>query len=55
MVRIVHDDWLLRLGESRPDQSSQTFGGFADYCKNPLKEMEETFKYTPFWFSGNAI
>ena len=29
MVRILHDDWLIRLGENRPDQSSQRFGGYA--------------------------
>ena len=28
-MSILHDDWLIRLGENRPDQSSQTFGGNA--------------------------
>ena len=26
---ILHADWSVRLGENRPDQSSQTFGGHA--------------------------
>ena len=29
MVRILHGDWLIRLGENRLDQSSRTFGGYA--------------------------
>ena len=30
MVRILFDDWSIMLGESTPDQSSQTFGGYAN-------------------------
>ena len=29
VVRILHDDWSIRLGENRPDQSSQAFVGYA--------------------------
>ena len=32
MVRILHDDWSIRLGENRPDQRSQTFNGYG--CHN---------------------
>ena len=27
MVRILHNDWSISLGENRSDKSSQTFGG----------------------------
>ena len=32
MARILHDDWSIRLGENRPSQSAQTFGGYGDYA-----------------------
>ena len=28
MVRILHDDWSIRLGGDRPNQSSQTSDGY---------------------------
>ena len=28
MVRILHDDWSVRLGENTPDQRSETFDGY---------------------------
>ena len=34
MIRILHDDWSFGLGENRPDQSSQTFGGYAIKARN---------------------
>ena len=35
MARILHDDWSIKLGENRSDQSSQTFGGYAIKDKFP--------------------
>ena len=31
MVRILHDDWSIGFGENRPEQSSQTFDGYANF------------------------
>ena len=30
-VRILHDDWSIRLREKRPDQSSEALGCYAEY------------------------
>ena len=43
---IVHADWLATLGENRPDQRSQTFGGYADPPKST-----NTFKLTRYIWS----
>ena len=29
---ILHDDWSIRLGENRADQSAKTFVGYALLC-----------------------
>ena len=29
MVRILHDDWSVRLGENRCDQCCEIFGNYA--------------------------
>ena len=29
MVKILHGDWSISLGENRVDQSSHTFGSYA--------------------------
>ena len=42
----LHDDWSKRLGENRPDQSSQTFGGFNIKSKHLLEvwlELRTTY------------
>ena len=40
MIRILHDDWSMRSGENRLDQSSQIFGGYAvtllRECNRPI-------------------
>ena len=30
MIKTVHPDWSITLGENRPNQSSRTFGSYAD-------------------------
>ena len=29
MVKILHDNWSIRLGENRPDRAIKTFGHYA--------------------------
>ena len=36
MVRLLHDDWSIGLGENRPDQISQTVGGYAHITRRDL-------------------
>ena len=46
MVRIMNDDWSIRLGENRRDQTSQTFGShaFIRICSHEvvIKEHSQT-------------
>ena len=39
MVRILYDDWSIRLGENRPDQSFQTCGGNAMTAQHAKHDM----------------
>ena len=34
MVRILHDDWSVRLGENRPDQGSYIFGEYVPHVRS---------------------
>ena len=46
VVRTLQDDWPIRLGENRPGQSSQTFGGYAVlHTEQGCTRVEKTFSF----------